>query len=494
MDRLACVDIPALPLQLLMRAHPEWLDLPVVVVEQDAPNGRVNWVNQKAWANRIRIGMRYSAALALSGDLRAGVITNADLNFALAELLTILRTFSPSVEANEQEPGVFFLNASGMLRIFNSLENWTDKLERTLVEQGYRVNVIVGFQKFAVRALALARYRERVLGSAAAEREALYCVPLERLRLSPDLLSGLDRLGIKTVAQFLSLPMSEVVRRFGAAAGDLHRAASGENFVPVQATVTEEKYEDHVQLEHGERDSLRLAHAIRRIIPGLVGKLIRADATCAELEFSLDCGRHGEISERIKPASPTLDEAFLLELIRLRISMIPLTEAVQSIRLRLHPARAERQQVAIFEGKPKRDLASANRALARLRAEFGDDVVGHWKVNDGHLPEARAAWISSDRVKVAAPKSTALRRLIRRIRVPAVPLPPRPKHEPDGWLVAGMDAGPVIRDDGPYIVAGAWWASEIHREYHFVETSRGQLLWIFFDRKRRRWFSQGTIE
>ena len=31
--RLACIHVPALPLQLLVRRHPEWIDRPVAVVD-----------------------------------------------------------------------------------------------------------------------------------------------------------------------------------------------------------------------------------------------------------------------------------------------------------------------------------------------------------------------------------------------------------------------------------------------------------------------------
>jgi protein ImuB len=47
---------------------------------------------------------------------------------------------------------------------------------------------------------------------------------------------------------------------------------------------------------------------------------------------------------------------------------------------------------------------------------------------------------------------------------------------------------------GPYIFSGGWWNREIHREYYFAETRRGDLLWLYFDRVRRRWFLQGAIE
>ena len=45
-----------------------------------------------------------------------------------------------------------------------------------------------------------------------------------------------------------------------------------------------------------------------------------------------------------------------------------------------------------------------------------------------------------------------------------------------------------------YVVAGGWWNRPVHREYYFTETERGELLWLYYDRARRRWFLQGRIE
>ena len=47
-DRLACVDLPAFPLQLLLKRHPEWTSHPAAVVAEDKPQGLVLWVNEKA--------------------------------------------------------------------------------------------------------------------------------------------------------------------------------------------------------------------------------------------------------------------------------------------------------------------------------------------------------------------------------------------------------------------------------------------------------------
>jgi protein ImuB len=34
----------------------------------------------------------------------------------------------------------------------------------------------------------------------------------------------------------------------------------------------------------------------------------------------------------------------------------------------------------------------------------------------------------------------------------------------------------------------------VRRDYYFVETRRGELLWVYYDRRRRGWFLHGRVE
>ena len=113
MDRMACVDLPAFPLQLLLKRHPEWRERPAVVVDEDKPQGKVLWVNERARASRILPGMRYAAALTLAGDLRAAVVSAVQIERAVGALVKRLIYFTPGVEPSRDEPGVFWLDASG---------------------------------------------------------------------------------------------------------------------------------------------------------------------------------------------------------------------------------------------------------------------------------------------------------------------------------------------------------------------------------------------
>ena len=49
-DRIACVDLPAWPLQLLVRRHPDWRDLPAAVVAGMWVSGRK--IRSRAVASR----------------------------------------------------------------------------------------------------------------------------------------------------------------------------------------------------------------------------------------------------------------------------------------------------------------------------------------------------------------------------------------------------------------------------------------------------------
>ncbi len=87
-----------------------------------------------------------------------------------------------------------------------------------------------------------------------------------------------------------------------------------------------------------------------------------------------------------------------------------------------------------------------------------------------------------------------VRPLVRRVFDRAVRLPSRARHEPDGWLIRGLEQGPAVCLRGPYVVSGGWWVREVHREYYFVETQRGDVLWIYYDRHRRNWMLQGQVD
>jgi protein ImuB len=200
-------------------------------------------------------------------------------------------------------------------------------------------------------------------------------------------------------------------------------------------------------------------------------------------------------TDSIQPAAPTLDITQILGLVRLRLDSIELSSGVVELKLTGVGVKVEQSQNSLLSEKPRRDPEAASRAFARLRAEFGEGVVARAELTEGHLPRSRFRWVPLE--KAAIPKPEALMTqpiLVRRLFAKPVALPPRPRREPEGWLLRGHIHQPIEEYVGPYIVSGGWWGGRTHREYYFIKMKQGEIYWAYFDRHRRRWFLEGNID
>ena len=504
--RLACVDLPAFPLQLLLKRHPEWHGQPAAVVAEDKPQGLILWVNEKARQSGVLPGWRYAAAFSLASELRAGEVSPAEINKAVTALTAQLMRFSPEVEASALEPGVFWLNRMGLERLYPSPAEWVRALHENIQTQGFHANIVAGFSRFGTYAVAKVTRGTLLFSDPAEERSAAEKIPLSRLDIEAEFRDTLLKLGVETVGALLALPPGGLRERFGARAHRLYRMAAGELGAPFNPSKPEAPVMQRCILDDAENDTTRLLFIIKQQLHPLLAVLAARAQALAGLWLLLLLDKQGRLKEQIRPAVPTLDAAQIVDLVRLRLESLKFAAGVVEIELNAEGAAATAEQLRLFSDQPTRDLDAANRALARLRAEFGDQAVVHAKLANGHLPEARFTWEPLSRVKFPRTDLNGLndlnvlncpiaKVLVRRIAAKPIQLSGGPYHtHEDGWLLLGPKYGTVDKLTGPYIFSGGWWNREIHREYYFAETRRGDLLWLYFDRVRRRWFLQGWVE
>lgn len=496
MDRLACVDLPAFPLQLLLRQHPDWRKHPAAVVDRDDPRGRILWVNEQARAARILPGMRTAAALSLTGHLRAAEMPVREIEQSVAHLIERLQHHTPRVEAATGEPGVFWLDGAGLARLQPSWRGWGDAIRSALQSEGFIVTVVVGFNRFGTYALARASHDALIVfPDLETETQAARTVPLDRLALPPATRDLLHRLDITTVGRFVDLPAEGIGKRFGAATLRLHRLATGTLQQPLQAERLPATARAHEILEPPVAAINRLLAVIERLLKTALEVVASRAAAATEIRLQFKFDRLGDHTETLRPAAPTRDTKQLLALVRLRLEgRQRLPDAVAEITLTARETPTTASQAGLFASRPRRDLDAANRALARVRAELGENTVVRARLRDGHLPEGSFTWEHLQTLTLPRPRNVTTGQLVRRIRHRPLALPPRPRQEPDGWMLRGLTEGPVVRISGPYIVAGGWWNRTVHREYHFAEVKRGDILWVYYDRIRRRWFIHGRVE
>ncbi len=506
---MACVDVAAFPLQLLLRDHPDWKDHPAAVVDRDKAQGTILWVNHRARAMCILPGMSYGAGLALSRHLRADVISRSAIDKAVAGLVPRLRRFAAEVEPSRDEPGVFWLGASGLSLLHPRLEEWAGLIHGDLDGAGLRNTVAVGFSRFGSYAAAKAGDRVVVFRTPEEEHKHVRDVRIERLDLAPKVRDLLARLGIHTLGGFLDLPASQVRSRLGREAHRLHRLAAGDLWSPLHPETPSEPIAAGVFLDYPESDRRRLAVLMEELLEPLLEALEqRHQVMTALLQLRLD--DKSEKAETLRPARPILDRAQILDLLRLRLEATALPAGVTEILMEIRGASPDIRQGELFHGASARDRDAANRALARLRARFGDGALLRARLRSGHLPEARFTWEPMEDVPAPRPRPVRLRPLVRRFFPKPVrlrdPAPPAAMAEPvvrdaragdarvDGARTGGGFLG--RESAGPYIISGGWWGSGagVHREYHFIRAGEGPWLWVYYDSKRHGWFVHGKVE
>ncbi len=496
MGRLACVDAPALPLQQLLREHPEWRDQPVAVVAEDKPTALLRYVNEQARRGGVLPGQRYAAALAVCRELRAGTVSEAATSALVAELAARLHRFTPHVEPAPGLPGIFWLDASGFRRLYPQLAQWAKAIRDDCAAASLAAGIVVGFSRFGTYATTRLVRETRVFESAAEEQAAMRRVPLRLLDFEAAVRDDLLQLGIRNLGEFLELPAEGLLERFGKAAWSLHCLAAGKAFSPLLPQPPVVKLRRDHDLGYPDSDVERLLFACKQLLDPLLYDLRQRGEALTALRIHLQLDDHSLQEECIRTAAPTLDGVQVLNLLRLRLGTLVLRCGVVAIGLEAQGVRAPAEQIRLAITRGRRDYDAMARAFARLRSELGDDAVVRAVLRDAHLPRAGFEWQPLQRLDSAGakPRVVPLRPLVRRLYDKPVSLPPRPRHEPDGWLLRGIEHGRVEKFTGPYVLAGGWWRGEVQREYYFASLASGDVLWIYYDRPRQRWFLEGRVE
>ncbi|PRQ05558.1 Y-family DNA polymerase [Enhygromyxa salina] len=500
-ERVACVELPALPLQLLLLDQPSWREHPVAVVEADRPQAKLMWVNEHARRLRVLPGMRFAAARSLAPQLRASVISAERIEHAVSDLFGVLLNFSPRVEPGDlQQPGSFWIDPSGMIPLWGELGAWAMAMHQAVSAAGFTATVIVGFHRFRCLAIArsqAARASAWVITDPRREARMAAAAPLDRLGISARLRDALAGLGVRTLGEFMALPGPELRVRFGVEAERLHERGSDGHWAPMQARALVDPVIERVELDPPEGDVTRLLFRIKPVLERLLAQLADRGSAMSGLHLRLRLDHAGGLEQRLEPAAPTLDTMQVLELLRLRIDALELPAAVEEFTLELEGQRTDPGQIALFRTQARRDLEAADRAIARLCAALGPEAITHPQLRAAHLPEARLSFVPTAHVRFPEPRNMQvegelpprIRRLLHRPKR----LPPRPRHEADGWVI-DPELGPVSRLHGPYRASGGWWVREVERDYYFAQTRSGAVLWVFYDRPRRRWFLHGWLE
>jgi protein ImuB len=494
MRRISCIDIPDLPLQLLLRAHPDWRAAPVAVVAEDRPEAPLLSINRHARELLLRTGMRFGAAKSLLPELRAGTVSALEVEQAASLLVRDLQTFSPHVERDPIHAGVFYVDPSGLSHLYGGELSWARSVHRYMSGRNFYTSIVVAHGRALSYALSRVTRGVRVIDTLDSTLTMAREVPLARLHITPKLRDALERLGLSTLGDLKSLGVDPLGMRLGQEAAQLCRIAQGEEVLPLCAERHVDTAQSQLEVDPPDDDVARLCFALKRVLDVLLENVRQRGQSVRALWMRLTLLRSPPCVQRLEPSAPTRDAKLLLELLRLRLSTVVLESPVVEVSLEAETSDLAQGQLSMFVAK--RDLAAGERALARLKASFGSEVVCKAQLEDAHLPEAQFRWVEASKLERPRPDVPVAvgEPLVRRFLKKPEPFAASYRRDAATGTAQLTHAGERLSLVGPYRINGGWWAGDVARDYYYARSPKGPLWWVFYDLVRESWFLQATVD
>jgi protein ImuB len=394
-------------------------------------------------------------------------------------------------------PDGLLLDISGCAHLYDGEHALVADLGQRIEQAGFAYHIAIAGTIGA--AWAAAHFGEPASYPPGEERALLAPLPLAALRLAPETVATLARVGLKHIGDIVDLPRSPLTARFGGELlRQLDRALGREHEplnprLPVAPYVAEQRFPEPIAREQDvlgtvERLAARLTFALERRGDGarrIELTLFRTDGAVRHIAAgtSRPLRDAGDIRalfvERLAALADAFDPGFGFDMARLSVVVA-------------EPCPPE--QIGIGSDE---DAAEVGRLVDRLSARLGSQRVRRLIAQDSHIPELAAATVPAQ-MTGTDPGWDAFRRYRAEAELAPRPLRLLTRPEPIEAVAEVPDGPPlrfrwrralheVIAAEGPERIEGAWWSEHgggplrtgLARDYFRVEDKSGLRFWLF---------------
>lgn len=446
--------------------------------------GEVLIANPAAARAGVAPGMPVSAACTLAPGLLVQPRNAAAERRALEGVAIWAGQFTPQLSLSPSR-AVLLAEIGGGLKLFGGLEAMLARVRAGLAELGYEAVLACAPAPGAAGLLAHAGF-ELVLETHAQLAPHLSRLPLACLDAAPEILTGLEALGLRTLGECLALPAGGLARRFGPALPAQLRRVLGEAPDPQLPFTPPERYAASLELPAPAETVDGIIFGLRRLLGELAGGLTARNLGATEIAIELGHERLPATRIALKLSVPSRDARHLLELARERLARVDLHARVSGLGLRLESSMQLAPRLFSLFGESESSTESRAQLIERLRARLGETAVCGLQLIPEHRPELAFREAGPDAQAVAKSPRPGASRAPRPLWLVQ---PPRPLalRNAAPWL-----AGRLELDAGPERIASGWWdGNDVRRDYFAARTVRGGRVWIY--REASGWFLHGLF-
>ena len=479
-----------------IRRRPLLSETPFILASPDHGRMVVTAANALARTQGIDTGMVVADARAIIPSLevfddKPGL--SAKLLKGLAEWCI---RYTPAVAIDP--PDGLILDVTGCAHLWGSEKEYLTGILKRLKHFGYEVHAAMA--DTIGTSSAVARYaQDSLIVESGRQTAALLSLPSAALRLEPETVERLEKLGLRQVSNFISMPRAALRRRFGRhflkrldeALGNeeevihpVHPVAPYQERLPcLEPIVTATGIEIALQ-----RLLDTLCHRLQQEEKGLRTALFkgyRMDGKIEKIEIGTNRPSHNtlHIFKLFENKLGAIEPALGIELFTLEASKVEDASPVQE---------------KLWENKGGLDDIALSELLDRLAGKVGANCI-HRYVPDEHYWPERSFKLAVDldeklQTTWKADRPRPLQMLSR--PEPIEVTAPIPDYPPMLFRYKGK-LHKIIKADGPERIEQEWWLQQgQHRDYYRAEDEEGHRYWLFrsghYDAsKSYKWFLHG---
>ncbi len=460
---------------------------PVALVIETAHGPQIEAVNQAGLQAGAQPGVLLADARAVCPRLAAVPADPAGDAAFLERLAVWAQRWGPWAAVDA--PDGLLVDVSAVAHLFGGEAQLLADAQASLAGRGLAARLAIAPTAGAAWALAHHGPERAILAAGEDIAARLAELPVAALRLEPEVLLLLRRLGLKRIGELTVIGRDALKRRFRRRLPEMSPLLRldqllgrlPEPLLPVVARPM-------ALVQRRLLEPLRHRELLDRVVADLAEDMVRALEARGEGARRLELGLwrvDGDMAFRsLELAQATRDAAHVARLFAGKLDDVEAGFGIELVRLRAVWAEPLAPGQPGLGGDPEDRGTSLAVCIDRLSARLGAEAVRRPVLHASHLPERAQRWQAPLAPQPATQEGLAFH---------ARPLKLLDRAEPIAVLYATPDGYPerfrwrggvhdVVRVEGPERIAPEWWrekGSTRLRDYYRIEDQQGRRYWIY---------------
>lgn len=488
--------------------------LPLALVRRTGGSVLVEQCCANARRLGVRPGISLGQAQALAPGLQALEHAPPQDQALLTRIASWALRFSPVVESLSPPfaPGIL-VDITGCARLFESEWNIARQALAELTRRGFVARAAVADTVGGAYALATARLDPIVIVPAGQTVAWIAPLPPSSLRVDAQTSHRLDSLGVRSIADLLTLPRASLPARFGSELVMRLGQALGEAYEGVAAHHPNQPPSARMILEEPVCELAVVQAILAQLLREVLDMVEERGQTLRRVRLVLYYERVMSATVSIGLSRGSRCHKHIFELLSRRLESVDLSPGVCGLMLLVRQTSPWRPAQARMFERPAAEEEAFGVLIDRIANRLGYEAVVRAKLIEDYEPEMAFRYVSvaqgealaDAEDKQNAPKNASEHgsklpfiqprplQLVRR------PIPIRVMSlVPDGpptWFYYRSREHKLTGAVGPERLETAWWRGrDVRRDYYRVTSETGEQFWIFREMNDGRWYLHGVFD